>query len=68
MPCLNHHHPMKPPDIATLIVALWALAALAAQPQRPSAPQRQTINALPVLSTSTSQLADRSTLTQYPGL
>lgn len=58
---------MKAADIATSVVVLWALAALAAQQPRPPAPQRRALIALPVLTSSTSQLPDRRTLTQYPG-
>jgi hypothetical protein len=58
---------MRPADIATGAIALWALAALAWQQPRPPAPQRQALSALPVLTSSTSQLPDRRTLTFYPG-
>ena len=57
---------MRPADLATGAIALWALAALAWQQPRPPAPQRQAVSALPVL-TSSSRLPDRRTLTFYPG-
>jgi hypothetical protein len=59
---------MKLSDLATAIVGLWALGALAWQPPRPPAPQQRSSEARPaVVTASASQLPDRRTLTQFPG-
>jgi hypothetical protein len=59
---------MRPADIATGAIALWALAALAWQQPRPPAPQQRSSEARPaVVTASASQLPDRRTLTQFPG-
>ena len=59
---------MRPADIATSAVVLWALAALAWQQPRPPAPQQRTSEARPAVAVATtSQLPDRRTLTFYPG-
>ena len=59
---------MRPADIATGAIALWALAALAWQQPRPPAPQQRTGEGRPaVVTASANPLPDRRTLTQFPG-
>lgn len=59
---------MKPADIATGVVALWALAALALQQPQPQQHRqpRPAATAQPTL-TAPNQLPDRRTLSQFPG-
>jgi hypothetical protein len=59
---------MKPADIATGVVVLWALAALTWQQPGPSPQPQRTVQAMPAQPLAGSnQLPDRRTLSQFPG-
>ena len=59
---------MKPADIATGAIALWALAALAWQQPQPPQQPRPAAHAMPAQPSDVDrQLPDRRTLTQFPG-
>ena len=59
---------MKAADIATGLITIWALGALAWQQPRPPQQPRPAAQTMPAQQSDVDrQLPDRRTLTQFPG-